>query len=110
MDMELGVISLDDWREYIGGFVRILDVDVRYLVHGVGKERTYNGYFSTKLILDFTLLVGIWTFFLDDGEELLDSHICGCGGSPGGWELWKALVLRGSEKVTRCREASATSR
>jgi hypothetical protein len=31
------------------------------------------------LILDFALLVGIWTFILDDLEELFDAHLgVGC--------------------------------
>jgi len=36
---------------------------------------SYNSYFSAELILDLTLLVCIWTFLLDDGEELLDTHL-----------------------------------
>lgn len=41
---------------------------------------TYNSYFPTKLRLDLAFLVGIGTFFPDDREELLDTHLCGgCG-------------------------------
>jgi len=41
------------------------------------RRCTYNGYLSAKLILDLTLLIRIWTFILDDLEELLDTHLCG---------------------------------
>jgi hypothetical protein len=41
------------------------------------RWRTYNGYLSAELILDFTLLVGIRTFILDDLEELFDTHLGG---------------------------------
>jgi hypothetical protein len=30
------------------------------------------------LVLDFALLEGIGTFILDNGKELLDSHVGGC--------------------------------
>jgi hypothetical protein len=38
---------------------------------------SYNGHFSAELILDLTLLVSIGTFFLDDLEELFDTHLGG---------------------------------
>ena len=38
---------------------------------------TYNGYLSAELILDLALFVGIWTFILDDLEELFDTHLGG---------------------------------
>ena len=45
------------------------------------RLRTYNGYLSAELILDLTLFVGIWTFILDDLEELFDTHLGGgCSG------------------------------
>jgi hypothetical protein len=42
---------------------------------------SYNGYFSAELILDLTLLISIWTFLLDDLEELFDTHLGGGGRS-----------------------------
>jgi LPS sulfotransferase NodH len=38
---------------------------------------TYNGYFSTKLVLNFSFFVGIWALLPNYGEELFDTH---CGG------------------------------
>ena len=45
------------------------------------RRRTYNGYLPAELILDLTLLVRVWTFILDDLEELFDAHLCGGWGS-----------------------------
>lgn len=36
--------------------------------------KTYNGHFAPKVVLDLAFLDGLGRLFLDDGEELLDSH------------------------------------
>lgn len=41
------------------------------------REGTHNGYFSAELVLDLAFLEGIWTLLFDDGEELLNTHLCG---------------------------------
>jgi hypothetical protein len=48
---------------------------------------TYNGYFSTKVVLDLTLLDRFRSFVLDDLKELLDTHGCGVRAGPGGYSL-----------------------
>ena len=66
------------------------------------RRCTYNGYLSAKLILDLTLLIRIWTFILDDLEELFDAHL---GGSCRSVVLRCSMILKaGSWKfgVTRC--------
>lgn len=41
------------------------------------RAGTYDGDFATKLILNFSLLKCIWTFLLDDREELFNTHLGG---------------------------------
>lgn len=38
-------------------------------------KMAYNGNFATELILDLALLDCIWSFILDDGEELFNAHL-----------------------------------
>jgi hypothetical protein len=61
------------------------------------------------LVLDFALLEGIGTFILDDGEELLDSHVGGCSVLRWCWGIWEDFGAGGDLRGD-AHEASAISR
>lgn len=42
------------------------------------QKVTYNGDLATELVFDLAFLDGIWSFLLDDLEELFDTHLAVC--------------------------------